>query len=128
MKERSIILEQFEARAFAEDRATALLRVMKVQPPVGCGDFTAERWETDCSDGKLRSFFGATCGRCAWCHIFPFGEPGDVLLGRETFAIVPRTAYARSDGVQQVLRPDDEFEHDAAIFRAGWTRSSSGIR
>ena len=47
---------------------------------------------------------------------------------RETFAIVPRTAYARSAGVQQTLRPDDEFDHDAAVYRAGWDRSNGGFR
>ena len=51
--------------------------------------------------------------------------PGDRLWVRETHAIVPRTAYAWSNGVEQVIRPDDD--HDAAIFRAGWDRSSSGF-
>ena len=56
----------------------------------------------------------------------PYGQPGDRLWVRETFAIVPRTAYACSDGVQQTLRPDDP--HDAAIYRADWSRSNGGIQ
>ena len=56
----------------------------------------------------------------------PHGRPGDRLWVREAFAIVPRTAYRCSEGVQQLLRPDDD--HDAAIYRAGWERSNSGFR
>lgn len=56
----------------------------------------------------------------------PFGKAGDRLWVRETFAIVPRTAYRASEGVQQTLRPGDD--HDAAIYRAGWTRSNGGFR
>lgn len=56
----------------------------------------------------------------------PYGQPGDQLWVRETFAIVPRTAYRASEGVQQTLRPDDD--HDAAIYREGWTRSNGGFR
>lgn len=56
----------------------------------------------------------------------PYGQPGDRLWVRETYAIVPRTAYRCSDGVQQTLRPDDD--HDAAIYREGWSRSRGGFR
>lgn len=56
----------------------------------------------------------------------PLGQRGDRLWVRETFSVVPRTAYAASDGVQQVICPDDS--HEAAIFRAGWEHSTGGIR
>lgn len=52
----------------------------------------------------------------------PFGQPRDRLWVRECFAIVPRTAYRGCEGVQQVLRPNDD--HDAAVFRADWERSA----
>ena len=48
-------------------------------------------------------------------------QPGDRLWVKENFAIVPRSAYARSEGVQQTLRPDDD--HDAAVYAADWERS-----
>jgi hypothetical protein len=54
------------------------------------------------------------------------GKPGDRLWVREAHAIVPRTAYTQSIGVQQTLRPDDD--HDAAIYKQGWERSRGGIR
>lgn len=56
----------------------------------------------------------------------PYGQPGDRLWVREAHAIVPRTAYAGSEGVQQVIRKDGPYEHDAAVFREGWTRSAPG--
>lgn len=54
----------------------------------------------------------------------PYGQPGDRLWGRETWALVPRTAYLGSEGVQQTLRPGDD--HDAAVYRAGWIQSEPG--
>lgn len=54
----------------------------------------------------------------------PFGLAGDHLWLREAHAIVPRTAYAHSTGVEQIRRPDDD--HDAAVFRADWERSQQG--
>lgn len=49
---------------------------------------------------------------------------GDRLWVKENHAIVPRTAYRMSEGVQQTLRPDDN--HDAAVYAAEWDRSKPG--
>lgn len=49
---------------------------------------------------------------------------GDRLWVKETHAIVPRTAYRMSEGVQQTFRPNDD--HDAAVYREGWERSQPG--
>lgn len=51
-------------------------------------------------------------------------QPGDRLWVKESHAIVPRSAYRNSDGVQQTLRPDDD--HDAAVYAANWERSKPG--
>lgn len=51
-------------------------------------------------------------------------QPGDRLWVKENYAIVPRTAYRDSEGVQQTLRPDDD--HDAAVYAADWERSKPG--
>ena len=49
---------------------------------------------------------------------------GDRLWVKENHAIVPRTAYRMSEGVQQTLKPGDD--HDAAVYAAEWERSKPG--
>lgn len=56
--------------------------------------------------------------------VCPYGKAGDRIWVKETHAIVPRTAYAMSEGVQQTLRPNDT--HDAAVYFAEWERSKPG--
>ncbi len=128
MKERPILFSSSMVRAILDGSKTQTRRVVKPQPDwvnenAGCGIATG--------GGIMPS------PRADWLHWrgsrllrpeprCPYGLPGDRLWVRENFAIVPRTAYARSDGVQQTLRPDDD--HDAAIYRAGWDRSNGGFR
>ena len=128
MKERPILFSAPMVRAILGGAKTMTRRVVKPQPDwvnenAGCGIATG--------GGIMPS------PRNDWLHwrgsrlLRPdprcrYGLPGDRRWVRETFAIVPRTAYARSDGVQQTLRPDDD--HDAAIYRAGWDRSNGGFR
>ncbi|HEX5935893.1 MAG TPA: hypothetical protein VFY63_17165 [Pseudorhizobium sp.] len=57
-------------------------------------------------------------------HFMPRIAVNDRLWVKETHAIVPRTAYRMSEGVQQTLRPNDA--HDAAVYREGWERSQPG--
>jgi hypothetical protein len=91
---------------------TQTRRIVKPQPhhgPVGqmvnLGD---SEWAMD--DGDLSGLW-----RCR------YGKPGDLLYVRETWRKVPATAYRMSEGVQQVVNPDDPVW--GAIFRAGWDRS-----
>lgn len=120
MKERPILFSGEMVRAILEGKKTQTRRVIKPQPPEG-----------------FRQWGRCINGNAAWTdHPFqgekgnivhakgPYGEPGDRLWVRETWALVPRTAYAGSAGVQQTLRPDDN--HDAAIYRAGWDRVPPG--
>lgn len=108
MKERPILFNGDMVRAILEGRKTQTRRVIKTM--------NNNRLEVKVG-GKWRQIHAADPNLPC-----PYGQPGDRLWVRETFAIVPRTAYACSDGVQQVLRPDDN--HDAAVFRAGWERSA----
>jgi hypothetical protein len=53
----------------------------------------------------------------------PYGNHGDVLWVRESFAHVPVTAYAHSIGVQKTVNPHDPDM--AVVYRAGWDRAGS---
>lgn len=130
MKERPINLKPWEVLAILQGRKTQLRRAVKPPPSK---DHTFQGWVLDSTSGN-------DIGKAAWAVgdgplmqdvvrvRCPFGQVGDRLWVRETFAIAPRTAYASSDGVQQTLRPDDPYDHDAAIYREGWTRSKAGIK
>lgn len=55
----------------------------------------------------------------------PFGGVGDRLWVRETYKIVPVSAYSRCSAVEMKINPDDDLE--VAVFRCGWERSPGGI-
>jgi hypothetical protein len=130
MNERPILFSAPMVRAILASQKTQTRRVMTKQPH---GDTTVhvERFHQAVVDrhGDEQpgpEVFGAWWDDGESGLKCPFGGPGDRLWVRETHAIVPRTAYRCSEGVQQVLRPDDD--HDAAIFREGFDRSFGGIR
>lgn len=126
MKERPILFSAPMVRALLAGTKTQTRRAVKPQPredksiTSGRGELA---WQT-----SVGHFIVSTLPTAPKLFVerCPYGQPGDRLWVRETFAIVPRTAYRCSEGVQQVLRPDDD--HDAAIFREGWDRSRSGFR
>ena len=114
MKERPIL--------FSAPMVRALLAGTKTQTRRTCNHPGLKdlSYIVNCGDGWWGDEEGDFQARC------PYGQPGDRLWVREAFAIVPRTAYRCSEGVQQTLRPDDD--HDAAIYREGWVRSKGGFR
>lgn len=129
MTERPILFSAPMVRAILAGAKTQTRRIVKLphQNPLG-------KWEPTTFGGPgLRTRQGETIPEhVAIWHtrtgdlIGPRWLPSDRLWVREAHAIVPRTAYRCSEGVQQTLRPDDD--HDAAIYREGWTRSRGGLR
>lgn len=119
VKERPILFSGEMVRAILAGTKTQTRRVVKPRPQM-VTQHRATQWEGD--PAVLLGLLGQAGRKC------PYGQTGDRLWVREAFAIVPRTAYAHSEGVQQTLRPDDPYNHDAAIYREGWTRSRGGFR
>lgn len=109
-KERPILFSAAMVRAILDGPKTQTRRVMKPQPTTFAHAHPAVQSEVIRAHERK--------------HRCPYGQPGDRLWVREAHAIVPRTAYAHSDGVVQALRPDDN--HDAAVYREGWERSAPG--
>jgi hypothetical protein len=111
MADRPIIFSTPMVRALLDGRKTMTRRLYKgrVEPQLGLPSEMQENLE-------LKGF--NLCGD-AWAK--PRYLPGDRLWVRESFAIVPATAYRMSEGVQQIIDPNDADM--AAIYAAGWERS-----
>lgn len=111
--EKPIIFNDKMVRAILEGRKTQTRRIAK--PPKGF-DWVDESLGTVASknDGMWPVYELEEVSN-------PFGQVGDYLWVREAHSIVPRTAYAQSEGVNQVISPLNS--HDAAIYRADWERS-----
>jgi len=114
MKQRSIIFNGEMVRAILEGRKTQTRRVVKFQD-------SARPWLYSPKDNHIILDNNKTIN----C---PFGQPGDKLWVRETWANVPRTAYRfnkeKHPHCWQTPRPDDN--HDAAVYKEGWTRCDPG--
>lgn len=54
----------------------------------------------------------------------PYGQVGGLLYVKETYKIVPASAYRMSPGV--VMTPNPDNPHEVAIYKAGWERSKPG--
>jgi hypothetical protein len=130
MRERPILFSGPMVRALLDGRKTQTRRTVKL-PTEGeyirpdMGGWSPSTIGGDDQHGRSVPehvcLWNQTTGTTLAC---PYGVPGDRLWVKETHAIVPRTAYAMSDGVQQTLKPGDD--HDAAVYAAGWERSKPG--
>ena len=116
MKERGILFSAPMVRAILAGTKTQTRRIVK------------HRGEMDQRDGGgwwpyRMSWSPGDPDGSEWMPC-PYGQPGDRLWVRETWAHVPITAYRCSEGVQQTANPKDPDM--AAVYAAGWDRSSPG--
>ena len=115
MRERPILFSGPMVRAILSGAKTATRRLVKPQPPSNCVRPMAYEGVWTWEFLRHGVHVGPVC---------PYGAPGDALWVRETHALVPRTAYAQSEGVQQTTNPTDPDQ--AAVYREGWERSAPG--
>jgi hypothetical protein len=98
-KERPMLFNTAMVEAILAGDKTETRRIVRVSPP---GRANNSMWSQEC----------------------PYGEVGDRLWVRETFALVPPSAYRHSPGVQQTPQPNDEYQ--CAVYKAGWERANPG--
>lgn len=132
VKERPIPFSGPMVRAILDGRKTQTRRVIKPQPTEGQAEPLEYRIARIAlmpprSTGEAHEAWWASgddlIGPIPRC---PYGVPGDRLWVRETWALVPRTAYRSSTGVEQTLNPAND--HDAAVYREGWVRVAPSWR
>lgn len=124
MKERPIIFNADMVRAILYERKMQTRREAKVfqyPDPAASVHLTANNdgwigwWPKPVSSEKTAELYPSGGIPC------PYGQPGDRLWVRETWAHVPATAYRCSEGVQQTINPGDPDM--CAVYREGWERS-----
>ncbi len=91
MKERPILFSGPMVRAILERRKSQTRRVVNPQPPAGCGRISVGHFHPTIvdRDGELQpgpEVFGAF-DEDTWSIRCPYGEPGDRLWVRETWAV-----------------------------------------
>lgn len=110
MKERPILFNGVMVRAILEGRKTQTRRPVKDIDLFGCFTGDCPHWQgTDCAEGVAHF---------AREHS-PFGQPGDRLWVRETFAInhimagwdpIPKEALSFDDGGELTYRADGDWK------------------
>lgn len=120
-------------RAIIEGRKTQTRRVLKLANrlpeyigPRGCTDDpSCWGWSHDERGGYWLVARGeGDQGELDWSDWTGAYRVGDRLWVRETWTMVPYTAYLHSAGVQMTAHAGT---HEAAIYRAGFDRSQGGI-
>lgn len=131
MKERPILFSGPMVRALLAGRKTQTRRTVKLAVPSDAdevffwsGDDLRRQGFSNVADTGLWARKNGRDGYLRFIGRCPYGSPGDQLWVKETHAVVPRSSYAMSVGVQQTLKPDDG--HDAAVYAADWERSKPG--
>jgi len=130
VKARPILFSAPMIRAILDGSKSQTRRLVKPQPPEAYGALEVELFHPTVVDRNGDEHpgcpvFGAYTQDGEWGVKCPYGEPGDQLWVRETFAPVPATAYRCSTGVAQTVNPSDPYE--AAIYRATFDLSAGGI-
>jgi hypothetical protein len=108
MTKRSILLRPWEAAAFAEVRATAILRVMKPQPKLYPARTVNGIQPLQLPTLRWEPVWGTALARVdsdIWNTECPIGAPGDLLLCKETFCI---ESNRLSDERRDYLPPHDD--------------------
>lgn len=101
MTERPILFSGPMVRAILEGRKTQTRRVVKAQPHADCSAIEVGRYHPTVIDRNGdeqpgAEIFGAWSLDGDWGAKCPFGQPGDRLWVRETWAHAPAAVYAHS--------------------------------
>lgn len=120
MKARPILFNGEMIQAILDGRKTQTRRPVAANI---AANFDEPRGPSDVAAGY--PFIELETGFVSAREVCPIGQHGDLLWCRETFSLVPQTAYRCSVGVPQTVCPDDPDR--ASIYRAGWCRSEGGI-
>lgn len=121
MTERPILFSAPMVKAILEGRKTKTRRLVRIQPPNGYIPQIIPLLRSN--DKKI--FYWDNGDSFSPPFACPYGTVGNRLWVRETWKLVPETAYHLSEGVLQTINPSDP--HEAAIYKCGWERSPGGV-
>jgi hypothetical protein len=127
MTEHAFIASDLEARGLHDGTITAVIRPVKPQPievqKLGGADGTVWVWPPNLKK--------ATSSRSIWLEKCPFGQPGDVLAAKETWAMLDENYRPAASGAIPVYRIDHVTGNDGPDhirWQSGATMSRDLIR